>query len=109
MPNKHNDQRRHHFGKMKFKLRNWAEYDAGLRWRGSLTLWVTPEAVALWQAQPCTTPGGQRSFSDLTIETSLMLRLAFGLPLRQTEGLLGSIFELLEVELRAPDHSTVSR
>lgn len=109
MPNKHNDQRRHHFGKMKFKLRNWAEYDAGLRRRGSLTLWVTPEAVALWQAQPRTTPGGQRSFSDLAIETSLMLRLAFQLPLRQTEGLLGSIFELLEVELRAPDHSTVSR
>ena len=75
MPSKHNDERRHHFGKMKFKVRNWAEYDAGLRLRrrGSLTLWVTPEAVALWQAQLRTTPGGQRSYSDLAIETSLVL------------------------------------
>jgi hypothetical protein len=30
--------RRHHIGKMKFKVTNWVEYDAGLRQRGSLTL-----------------------------------------------------------------------
>ena len=38
-----------------------------------------------------------------------MLRLAFHLPLRQTEGLMTSIFELLEVALSVPDHSTLSR
>ena len=37
---------------MKFKVTNWAEYDAGLRRRGSLTLWVTDEAIAGWQAAP---------------------------------------------------------
>lgn len=52
MPNKHNDKRRHHIPKMKFKVTNWAEYDAGLRRRGSLTLWVTDEAMANWQAPP---------------------------------------------------------
>jgi len=41
MPNKHNEKRRHHIPKMKFKVTNWAEYDAGLKRRGSLTLWVT--------------------------------------------------------------------
>jgi hypothetical protein len=41
MPNKHNAERRHHIPKMKFRVRNWAQYDAGLRRRGSLTLWVT--------------------------------------------------------------------
>jgi hypothetical protein len=39
MPNKHNADRRHHFGKMKFKVRNSASYEAGLRRRGGLTLW----------------------------------------------------------------------
>jgi hypothetical protein len=48
MPNKHNADRRHHFGKIKFKVRNWASYEAGLRRRGSLTLWVTEEAIAKW-------------------------------------------------------------
>jgi transposase len=109
MPNKHNTDRRHHFGKMKFKVRNWASYDAGLRRRGSLTLWVTDEAIAKWQAPPRLNPGGQAHYSDMAIKTALMLRLTFHLPLRQTEGFMTSIFALLGVTVSAPDHSTLSR
>jgi hypothetical protein len=39
----------------------------------------------------------------------MMLRLAFHLALRQTEGLMASIFGLLGVPLSTPDHSTLSR
>lgn len=94
---------------MKYKVTNWAEYDAGLRRRGSLTLWVTDAAMSAWHAAPRLTPGGQRCYSNLAIETGLMLRLAFHLPLRQTEGLMASVFELLGVSLDVPDHSTLSR
>jgi len=38
-----------------------------------------------------------------------MLRAAFKLPLRQTEGLMTSVFTLMGLTLSAPDHSTVSR
>ena len=62
-----------------------------------------------WAAQPRSTPGGQGFYSDLAIETSLKLHLVFRQPLRQTEGLMASIFDLLELDLKAPDHSTVSR
>jgi hypothetical protein len=62
-----------------------------------------------WAALPRSTPGGQFFYSDLAIETSLMLRLVFRQALRQTEGLLASIFDLLGVALKAPDHSTVSQ
>ncbi|NMM36340.1 MAG: hypothetical protein HHJ09_02350 [Glaciimonas sp.] len=48
-------------------------------------------------------------YSDLAIETGLMLRLAVHLPLRQTEGLMTSVFELMGVSLCIPDHSTLSR
>jgi Transposase DDE domain len=109
MPNKHNADRRHHFGKMKFKVRNWASYEAGLRRRGSLTLWVTDEAIAKWQAPPRQSPGGQAHYSDMAIETALMLRLTFHFPLRQTEGFMESIFALLGMTVSAPDHSTLSR
>jgi hypothetical protein len=109
MPNKHNAPRRHHIPKMKFSVKNWAEYDAGLRRRGSLTLWLTPEVLDGWQAARRTTPGEQSSYSELAIETGMMLRLAFHLALRQTEGLMASIFGLLDVPLSAPDHSTLSR
>jgi hypothetical protein len=38
-----------------------------------------------------------------------MLRLVFGQALRQTEGLMRSIFQLFEIDLKAPDHTTLSR
>jgi Transposase DDE domain len=38
-----------------------------------------------------------------------MLRLAFGRPWRQTEGMLASILHLLDVNLPDPDHTTFSR
>jgi IS5 family transposase len=37
------------------------------------------------------------------------LRAVFGLALRQTEGLIGSIMQLLEIDLPIPDHTTLSR
>jgi hypothetical protein len=77
MPNKHNDARRHHIPKMKFKVTNWSNYEAGLRRRGSLTLWVSDEAIAAWTAAPRTTPGGQARYSETAIETALMVRLVF--------------------------------
>jgi len=54
-------------------------------------------------------PGGQSVYSELAIETGMMLRLAFHLALRQTEGLTASIFSLLGVSLNVPDYSTLSR
>ena len=49
--------------------------------------------------RPRATPGGQRHYSDLAIETALTLRAVFGLALRQTEGLVGSIMQLLGIDL----------
>src|SRR3954468_10572963 len=109
MPNKHNEARRHHISKMKFKVTNWSTYEAGLRRRGSLTLWVSDEAIAAWRAAPRKTPGGQARYSETAIETALMVRLVFHQPLRQTEGLLGSLLDLMDVDLPVPDHTTISR
>jgi hypothetical protein len=46
---------------------------------------------------------------DITIKVGLMLRLAFGQPWRQTEGRLGSIMDLLSLDLAVPDHTMFSR
>ena len=109
MPYKANEPRRHKIPRARYKIENWAEYDAALRRRGSLTVWVTPEALAAWTPAVTGRRGRPRAYSDLTIETGLMLRLAFGRPWRQTEGLLGSIADLLGLELPVPDHTTFSR
>jgi hypothetical protein len=88
---------------------NWRDYDTALRNRGSLTIWFTDEALAGWKAQPRTTPGGQPHYSNLAIETALTLRAVFRLALRQSEGLIGSIMRMLEIDLPVPDHTTLSR
>ncbi len=93
---------RHRIPKMKFTVSCWAEYDAGLRRRGSLTVWVTQDAIDACNAEPRTTPGGQATYCDSAIQTCLVLRTAFKMALRQTEGLMASIFELLDCELTVP-------
>jgi hypothetical protein len=74
-----------------------------------LTVWFTDEAVAAWRAEPRSTPGGQSHYSALAITTALTMRMVFGLALRQTEGLIGSVIGLLGLDLAVPDHSTLSR
>src|SRR4051812_17000867 len=109
LPFKLNQARRHHIPKQKHKVTNSAAYDAALRQRGSLTVWLTDEAVAAWKAEPRTTRGGQRWYSPLAILTALTLRAVFRLALRQTEGLIDSIIHLLGLTLAVPDHTTLSR
>ena len=95
MPQKYNADRRHRIPKRRYKVPNWQAYEAGLRQRGSLTIWFTDEAIAAWRAMPRTTPGGQARYSDLAIETTLILRTVFHQPLRQTEGLVSSLLGLM--------------
>jgi len=64
MPHKHNADRRRHIPKMSFKVRNWPAYEAGLRRRGSLTLWIEDAALRDWQS---TGPGGQARYTDAAI------------------------------------------
>jgi hypothetical protein len=109
VPFKANATRRHRIPKQRYRVTNWAEYDASLRRRGSLTVWFSAEAIAAWRAEPRTTRGGQAHYSALAIRTALTLRAVFRLALRQTEGLIGSILHLLGLDLTVPDHSTLSR
>jgi hypothetical protein len=69
-------------------------------------VWFTDGAIAAWKAAPRTTRGSQPHYSDLAITTALILRAVFRLALRQTEGLIGSILQLLGVDLPVPDYST---
>jgi hypothetical protein len=69
-------------------------------------LWIEDTALECW---PTCGPGGQPRYSDAAVKTSLMLRTAFKLPLRQTEGLLASVLTLMKLTISVPDHTTVSR
>jgi Transposase DDE domain len=109
LPFKYHAGHRHHIPKRRYRVTNWSEYDASLRQRGSLTVWFTDEAIQAWRAEPRATLGGQPHYSALAITTALTLRMVFGLALRQTDGLIGSVTGLLGLDLAVPDHSTLSR
>jgi hypothetical protein len=91
MPHKFNESRRHKIPTVRYRVTN------------------TEGAVEAWHAPPTGERGGQPLYSAIAIETGLALGLVFHQPLRQTEGLLRSVANMLEVDIRVPDHTTLSR
>ena len=105
MPYKANEARRRKIPRARYQVTNWPEYDRALQQRGSLTLWVTPEALAAWHPPKTGRRGRSQTYSDLAIETGHLPRLSFGRPWRQTEGLPRSLATLLGLSIGVPDHT----
>jgi hypothetical protein len=47
--------------------------------------------------------------SNFAIECCLVLRQVYKLPLRQTQGFLGSLIQLMNLNIKAPDYSNISK
>jgi Transposase DDE domain len=109
MPFKFHEPRRHRIPRARYRVTNWPEYDRGLVGRGDLRLWIAEDALAGWAAPRRRTRGGQARFSDLAIEAVLLLGSLFRLPLRQAEGFVRSLLELMGLILPVPDHTTLAR
>ena len=109
MPNKHNDKYRHKFKKATYKVKNWAQYNDGLRKRGDITVWFTEEAIKSWTPASTLMKGRPQKYSNLAIETCLFLRIVCSLPLRQTEGFARSLVHLMGLSFDVPDYSTLSK
>ncbi|BCK62494.1 hypothetical protein KAM330_14830 [Aeromonas hydrophila] len=96
-------------GKSLHAIPNWSQYNRSLVKRGSLTFWVDEHVVHNWFHQEHHGRRGRSSlYTDQTICTFLMLKGIFNLSLRATQGLLDSLFELMNVPLCAPDYIAVS-
>lgn len=96
--------------KARYRLRNWSEYNRALVQRGSLTLWITEDVLQTWHPTEAENKRGRpRTYTETAIETMVMLQEIYHLGLRQTEGLMQSIGELLHLEVAIPDYTTLSR
>lgn len=96
--------------KAHYRVRNWAEYNKSLEKRGSLTVWVSEEAIKAWtDPEQSGAQGRPVTYSDMAIECMAMLQAVYRLPLRGTRGLVQSIFELMQITLSVPHYSTLSR
>jgi len=92
-----------------YRIRNWKQYNASLVARGSITVWLSDDAKAGWLHRGPQQQGHPVIFSDSAIETALTIRAVYHLPLRQTEGFLLSIMDLLGSTLPVPDYTTICK
>ena len=91
-------------------IRNWSDYNAGLKQRGSLTFWIDEDVLHGWVEPELSGQRGEsRYYSDLAITTMGTIKSVYGLAGRQCQGFLESIFGLMGLDLAVPDHSTLSR
>jgi hypothetical protein len=92
-------------------VKNWSEYDQALVKRGSITFWVADDLAKTWRhmARGEKQRGSQFAYSEKAIEIMQTVKNVFHLPNRATEGFLRSVFEMLHLNLRVPDHTTLSR
>ncbi len=103
-------QRRPFRGKAKVQITNWPTYNKALINRGSITFWLDDEAIQAWyESATPSSRGRPQRYSDLAITTVLVIKRVFRLTLRAAQGFIDSIFTLMNVPLRCPDYTSVSK
>lgn len=97
--------------KKKYRVRNWHDYNEALKQRGSLIVWLDKAALKAerWYARPSGKKGAQPVYADLAVTVTLQFGKVFRQKLRQTEGLVRSLFALMGILLKVPTFSTLSR
>lgn len=96
--------------KNNYRIRNWSDYNAGLEKRGSITFWIDEEVIEKWENQEKTGKrGASNYYSDIAIETVVVVKSIYHLAGRQAVGFVKSVMALMKIDLRVPNHSTVSR
>ena len=93
-----------------YKITNWAKYNESLVQRGSITFWFSDDVIDQWEhdnAEPKV--GRPYVYSDVAIESLLILRELFRLPYRQTEGLGRSLTKLMQVDVAIPDFTSLAK
>jgi hypothetical protein len=91
----------------RYRTTNWSGYNASLRKRGALLIWVHKDMI--WRAPRDGRPGRPPVFSDAAIQFCLSIKVLFKLPLRQTAGMVASLLKLAGLDWPVPDFSTLCR
>ena len=96
--------------KASYKVTNWAKYNESLVSRGDITFWFDEDVLDSWEHDNAQWKVGHPFvYSDLAIESLLMLRELFRLPYRQTEGLARALVKLMDADVAIPDYTSLQK
>lgn len=93
--------------KPRYRTTNWKQYNAALKARGSLSVWLDKRMT--WFAACSGKRGRSPKFSDAAIQFCLTIKNLFGLALRQSTGFVQSLLALSDLPWPVPDFSTICR
>lgn len=95
---------------IKYRVRNWKQYNQNLVQRGSLTFWISEDTLIKWKDCSRTGKAGRpEKYPHEVISCGLHLKAIFRLNFRSTEGFLISIMRLLQLDYDVPDYTTLAR
>ncbi len=93
-----------------YRLSNGNQYTNALRQRGSITFHFADDVTQGWLNPDKTgKPGASNTYSEPAIAACLSIKIVFALPLRQAQGFVQSVLQLLGLDLPTPDYSTLCR
>src|SRR5271170_1204407 len=96
--------------KDKYRIRNWREYNQSLVNRGSITFWFDENVIEKWySAERSNKPGRPDTYSDEAIRCGLLIKAVFRTALRALQGFIGSLINILRLDLVCPHYSVFSR
>lgn len=111
MPYKYNKLKQQHIKKKTLGYRDWSHYNRSLKNRGDMCIWLSEDVIAQWHEKDriYDGTGTPNLYSDMAIFTVHEIRQVFQLPLRQCEGLVNSLFKLMNIDLQSPSYSVLSK
>jgi hypothetical protein len=97
--------------KKAYRVRNWKQYNKALVQRGSVTFWINEYSLQNWHEKyKGDKPKGRpKKYSNIAIETCLVMKVLFKLAYRQCQGFVESLCCLLKFKVTAPSYTQLCR
>lgn len=111
MPYKYLQEKGIPIKKQKYRVSNWSEYNASLRRRGDIEIWISKNVIDSWYIsnRVYDGTGAPDLYNDTAIIAIHELRKVLKMPLRQVVGFVNSILRMLGLKIKCPDFGTLSK
>ncbi|KAF1017817.1 MAG: hypothetical protein E5299_00308 [Burkholderia gladioli] len=94
--------------KARYRVRNWAAYNAGLINRGNMTIWID-KAVLARIPNTISTRSRPRLYGDTLIQALLSVKSVYRRTMRALQSFTQSLFDLAFPSLPVPNYVTLFR